>query len=248
VDPEPADPAPAATSRPPRWGLGDFLLGLVVGLTLSSLMAALWFAATGDQELGLAGQALSQVGLWTGMVGSVFVASHRKGAGRLSKDFGFKARWSDIALGVAVALAAQLVILPAVGLLLRPLLGNPKVSQPVQDLIDKAHGPAYFALVFSVALGAPVVEELFFRGLLLGALRRRLNDGLAVALSAVTFGLAHGSSLPADAVILVMVSLTVFGAMLAALAIRTGRLGPGIVAHAAFNLFTVLYLTFHKGG
>ena len=248
MEPEPADPAPTATTRPPRWGLGDFLLGLVVGLTLSSLMAALWFAVSDDQELGLAGQALSQVGLWTGMVGSVVLASHRKGAGRLSKDFGFKARWSDIALGVAVALAAQLVILPAVGLLLRPLLGHPKVSQPVQDLIDKAHGPAYFGLVLSVALGAPVVEELFFRGLLLGALRRRVNDGLAIAISGVAFGLAHGSSLPADAVILVMVSLTVFGAMLAALAIRTGRLGPGIVAHAAFNLFTVLYLTFHKGG
>jgi len=43
-------------------------------------------------------------------------------------------------------------------------------------------------------------------------------------------------------VILVMVSLTVFGAVLATLAVRTGRLGPGIVAHATFNLFTVVFL------
>ena len=62
----------------------------------------------------------------------------------------------------------------------------------------------------------------------------------------MAFGLAHGSALPVDAVVLVMVSLTVFGAILATLAIRTGRLGPGIVAHAVFNLFTLLYLTFTR--
>jgi membrane protease YdiL (CAAX protease family) len=60
----------------------------------------------------------------------------------------------------------------------------------------------------------------------------------------MAFGLSHASALPADAVILVMVSLTVFGAVLAVLAVRTGRLGPSIVTHAVFNLFTLLYLTF----
>ena len=67
-----------------------------------------------------------------------------------------------------------------------------------------------------------------------------------MAVSAVAFGIAHGSALPVDAVLLVMVSLTVFGAILATMAVRTGRLGAGIVAHAGFNLFTLLYLTFTK--
>ena len=35
-----------------------------------------------------------------------------------------------------------------------------------------------------------------------------------------------------------------FGAILAVMAIRTGRLGASIVTHAVFNLFTLLYLTF----
>ena len=30
--------------------------------------------------------------------------------------------------------------------------------------------------------------------------------------------------------------------VLSILAVRTGRLGPGILAHATFNLFTVIYL------
>ena len=241
------EPQPAQTTEVPRWGLGDFLLGLLTGYALASLMAAVWIGLSGDDDLDLAGQALTQIGLWTGMVGSVVLASRRKGAGRLSEDFGFKGRWSDLGLGIVVALAVQLLVLPAVALLLRPLLGDPEVSGPVRDLLDKAEGPAYLGLLASVALGAPIVEELFFRGLLLRSLQRRMGDGLAIAFSSVAFGLAHGSTLPADAVILVMVSLTVFGAVLAGLAIRTGRLGPSIVAHAVFNLFTVLYLTFNNG-
>ena len=238
---EPVDPDEPA-ERAPRWGLGDVAAGLVAGLALSSLVAALWLSLSGDEELDLTGQALSQIGLWTGMVGAAVLATQRKGNGSLARDFGLRARWSDLWVGLGVALAVQLIVLPMVGLLLRPLLGEPEVSGPVQDLMDKAQGVAFVGLVLSVAVGAPIVEELFFRGLLLRSLQRRMPDTAAILLSSVAFGLAHASALPADAVILVMVSLTVFGAVLAALAVRTGRLGPGIVAHASFNLFTVIYL------
>jgi membrane protease YdiL (CAAX protease family) len=240
------EPLPVETTapRPPRWGLGDFFVGLIGSYALATLAASVWFSIGGGEELDLAGQAVSQIGLWTGMVGVVVLASRRKGAGRLSEDFGFRARWTDLALGPAVALFVQLLVLPGLALLLRPLLGKPEVSGPVRELLDDAKGLAFLGLVLSVAVGAPIVEELFFRGLLLRSLQRRMGDGLAIAISAGVFGLAHGSSLPAEALILVIVSLTVFGAVLAALAVRTGRLGPGMVAHAVFNLFTVLYLTF----
>lgn len=238
MDLPPQQVAPPA----PRWGVGDFLLGLVAGLALSSLFAALWLAVTGDTDLSLGGQAVSQVGLWMGMVGAVVLASRRKGTGSLARDFGFRLKWSDLGLGALVAVVVQLLVLPGLGYLLRPLLGQPEVSGPVRDLMDRSKGPAFLGLVASVAIGAPLVEELFFRGLLLRSLQRRLPDGAVVVLSAVAFGLAHGSNLPADAVLLVILSLTVFGAVLAVLAIRTGRLGPGIVAHALFNLFTILYL------
>lgn len=234
-----------ATSPTPRWGLGDFLFGLVAGYALASLFAAVWFAVSGAEELSIGGQAFTQTGLWTGMVGAVVLASRRKGSRRLSEDFGFRARWSDVGLGIVVALAVQLVVLPGLAYLLRPLLGEPEVSGPVRDLLDQSTGAAYLGLMVSVGLGAPIVEELFFRGLLLRSLQRRMPDALAVALSSVAFGLAHGSTLPADAVILVILSLTVFGAVLAVLAVRTGRLGASIVAHSVFNLFTILYLTFN---
>ncbi|HUR24114.1 MAG TPA: type II CAAX endopeptidase family protein [Acidimicrobiales bacterium] len=248
MEPQPVlpPPPPPAAPRPPRWGLGDFLVGVFGGYALASLVAALWYAISGDDELSLAGQAVSQIGLWTGMVAATLVASRRKGAGTLAEDFGFRAKWSDIGLGAVVAIAVQLLVLPGIAYALRPLLGEPEVSGPVQDLLDKSQGVAFAGLILSVAVGAPIVEELFFRGLLLRSLQRRMPDWAAVALSAVAFGIAHGSALPVDAVLLVMISLTVFGAILAVLALRTGRLGPGIMTHAVFNLFTLLYLTFTK--
>jgi len=240
---QPYDPIETAP-RPPRWGLGDFVVGVVGGYALASLAAALWYAATEDEELSLVGQAFSQIGLWTGFVATAVVASHKKGAGRLSRDFGFRGRWPDVGVGVLVALAVQILLLPGVAYALRPLLGEPEVSGPVEDLLDRSQGPAFLGLILSVVICAPLVEELFFRGLLLRSLQRRVPGWAAVAISSMAFGVSHASSLPVEGVLLVMISLTVFGAVLAVLAVRTGRLGASIVTHAVFNLFTLLYLTF----
>jgi membrane protease YdiL (CAAX protease family) len=57
--------------------------------------------------------------------------------------------------------------------------------------------------------------------------------------SAILFGLAHFEALQLAALIL-------FGLILGTLAYRTGRLGPTIVAHAAFNAVTVLTLTLNR--
>lgn len=234
------DPRPGGTAPPPaapvrRWGLADAALGMVVGLCLSSIFASAWLGLTGDRELGLGGRAVTQLGLWIGLVGAAVLAARRKGSGRVADDFGFRARWSDVGTGVAAALAAQVVVLPLVALLLIPLLGRPEVSGPVEDLVSDARGPAFAGLVLTAVIGAPIVEELFFRGLLLRALEGRFGTGWGVAGSSVLFGLFHPNDLSAAGVVLVMVSLAALAALLAMLVVRTGRLGPAILAHAAFN-------------
>jgi membrane protease YdiL (CAAX protease family) len=93
-----------------------------------------------------------------------------------------------------------------------------------------------------VTVGAPVVEELFFRGLVLRSLQRRFPDTAAVPLSAVVFGLAHLQALSAAGLLVVVTSLTALGVVLALLAVRSGRLGPAMWAHATFNAFTVVVL------
>ncbi|HEX2055902.1 MAG TPA: type II CAAX endopeptidase family protein [Nitrospiraceae bacterium] len=86
---------------------------------------------------------------------------------------------------------------------------------------------------------APVFEELAFRGLLFGVLRRRFEWMPAACISAGIFALAHGYGL--------IGFLSVFwsGLIWAWIYERTGSLLPGIIAHAVNNLlvcFSVIAL------
>ena len=91
------------------------------------------------------------------------------------------------------------------------------------------HGPGRVVLLYILlAAGAPLVEELFFRGLLLRGLLARLPGIPSVLVSAVLFAVAHFE-------LLQFAGLAAFGAVLGLLSWRSGRLGPGVVAHATFN-------------
>ncbi|MGZ8382590.1 MAG: CPBP family intramembrane glutamic endopeptidase [Nitrospira sp.] len=83
-------------------------------------------------------------------------------------------------------------------------------------------------------LFAPVFEELAFRGLLFGVLRRRYQWWPAAMLSAALFALAHGYGL--------IGFLSVFwsGLIWAWAYERTGSLWPGMIGHAVNNLLVCL--------
>lgn len=185
---------------------------------------------------------MSAIGLWMGMVGAAVIASRLKGAGTLAQDFGFAWKRSDLPIGVVVGVVSQVAALPLVAIVLSPLIGRPEVSGPAKELLGRARGPGQALMVLFIVVGAPVVEELFYRGLMLRSLQKRLGVVLAVGASGVLFALSHQSELSLQGLILIWVSLGTFGAILATLAVRTGRLGAPIAAHATFNAFTVLYV------
>lgn len=207
---------------------------------MSSLLATLSLAVVGGDQLGLAGKALSALGLWIGLVGAAKLASRRRGSGSMRRDFGVRMRPVDIPLGVGAALLTQFALVPLVALVLRPLLGRPVVEGPARDLVGSAHGLALVVLVAMVVVGAPAVEELFYRGLFLRAVQSRFGSIWGVTATAVFFGLSHQNRLPVQGALLVMISLAGLGAVLAILAVRTGRLGASMIAHATFNAVTVV--------
>jgi uncharacterized protein len=90
-------------------------------------------------------------------------------------------------------------------------------------------------LAVLVIVGAPIVEELYYRDLLLRAVERRSSSNVGIAVSATLFALAHFEPLQFPA-------LLVFGVILGVLAVRYGRLGPSIFAHATFNAVTMAVL------
>lgn len=234
------DPDLPAGEGEVRWGLGDALGGTLLTILVPSLVVWAVVAAAGRQELGevsLGETALLQIPLWAGLLGAPLWSSYRKGRRSLGVDFGLRMRWTDVPLGLAVGLAAQLVLVALVAVLYQ-LLGVDldKVGSAAQELTSGATDVVGVVLLVSiVAVAAPVLEELFYRGLWLRSLERRLGRGWAVLASSVLFGAIHAQ--PYD-----LPALIGFGAVAALLTVSTGRLGPAIWAHVAFNLTAVVFL------
>lgn len=228
-------PAATASAGNVRWGLGDAAVGYLVALVASGVLGAAWLSAAGSDELSLAGLAVAQVGLWAGFLGAPWFAAKRRGSGSLRDDFGLSVRARDALIGVPIGLACQLVLLPLLYLPVSLLVDTSELSRPARELTGQAKGPAFVALAGVLIVGAPIVEELFFRGLLLRSCKRRWGYGGALLASACVFGATHFQ-------LLQFFGLAAFGAILAWLALRYERLGPAIWTHAAFNAVTVVAL------
>lgn len=100
---------------------------------------------------------------------------------------------------------------------------NPLVTNP-----DAFSNPVVLALLFvSVALVAPLAEELFYRGMLFGMLRRR-GFWVAAIVSSVLFGAAHLT-------LTLFLPLTLTGFGLAVIYERAKTLWAPTLAHAVFN-------------
>ena len=98
-----------------------------------------------------------------------------------------------------------------------------------RDLVWGAWPVVLATLVDTVVL-TPVFEEVIFRGLLFGALRRRLGPAGAALVSAAVFALAHGYG------VLGFAAVFWSGLLWAWAYEQTGSLAPSITAHAVDNL------------
>ncbi|MBI1347583.1 ABC transporter permease subunit [bacterium] len=81
-------------------------------------------------------------------------------------------------------------------------------------------------LAFAVA--PAICEEIAFRGFLLSGFKRGGREGLAIVLSALTFGIIH--MIPQQ-----VLNASLLGLVLGLVAVRTRSLFPGIAFHFAYN-------------
>jgi CAAX protease family protein len=222
------------------------------GIAIAGFVAAFVLA----QLFGLAAVALglgrhttsflliSEVGLWTGLLGACVLAVRRHGTGSL-RDLGLvRLRWRDVGIGCVAGLVGRIAAIIAVVPLV-PLLRNAKVTKsPALDTSDlHSHTLAVIVTIVIVVIGAPIVEELFFRGLVQGSLTRRWGAWIAVWVQAAVFAAAHYQyTMTAVQALVTVVSIFVIGLMLGVLRWRYGRLGPGMFAHASFNALAIILI------
>ena len=103
-------------------------------------------------------------------------------------------------------------------------------------LVASLSGPAGLALLIATVIVAPMVEELLYRGYLLGTLAERGWRAGAVVISALLFVTLHFE--PANLIASLCLG---FGTGLCAL--RTRSVMPGLIVHVASNAFGMWYAT-----
>ncbi|MBW3667720.1 MAG: CPBP family intramembrane metalloprotease [Actinobacteria bacterium] len=212
------------------WGIPDAAVGFVIAYFLSGLTGVAWMAVGGGESESFGLAVATIVGLWVGFVGVPVLVARTKGSGSVVRDFGLRFQPRDLPLGLAAGVFSQFVLLRIVYLPFGDRVEE--LGRDSERLVDSTHGVALVVLVLLLAVGAPLVEELFFRGLLQRSLVRRLGPAFGITVSALVFGLTHFDPLG-------LLGLAAFGVVLGALVEWTGRLGPAVVAHVFFNATAV---------
>ncbi|HEY4302437.1 MAG TPA: CPBP family intramembrane glutamic endopeptidase [Candidatus Didemnitutus sp.] len=113
-------------------------------------------------------------------------------------------------------------------------MGLPEEPQDLIGIFSRTHSPLVMGGMLAVAcLLAPLNEELIFRRSIYRFVRDRLGWSRALVISALVFGLVHGNWFG-------FLPLTVFGALLALAYELTGDIRVPMIAHALFNLNTII--------
>jgi membrane protease YdiL (CAAX protease family) len=173
------------------------------------------------------------------IVAAVLIA--RAAGGRFGPSIGFRFEISDlvgILLGVALQIGVAIVLAP-----IALLTDTEDTEQAVGDLIGTGEGATEVTLiVLSVAVLAPLVEEILFRGVLIQWLLSKVNKVWVILFSGVAFGLAH--FLPEPSAWLPAIGLVLVGFVLGWMAVRQQRIGMAVTTHAGVNLLAVLLILF----
>jgi membrane protease YdiL (CAAX protease family) len=131
--------------------------------------------------------------------------------------------------GRSLALALGALIAIYIGATLALSLSNAGDEQNLTpDGWDSSRAGAYALSFVAVVFAAPITEELLYRGVGLSLLLARTTVPVAVAVTAIMFGLGHG-------LVLSLAAFIWFGIVIALVRLRTDSIYPAFVVHCTFN-------------
>ena len=137
--------------------------------------------------------------------------------------------FNSVIMGAATSFAIALIL----GLIaLSGILPDSWVSTQ-NDAYSDVTAASSLLKFLSVGLTGPLVEELLFRGLILGTLKENMHPWLAISLSAILFGVVHATPIG-------IIYATFLGLLMGWLFVRFNSVLPAIVFHMAYNC-TVAY-------
>ena len=251
VGPPTAPQASPPCYQPPtgRWGLGDvgwFVL-ILVGTIIASavlivpliIIAPDAFTATNidaSTPLGAWILTLAQAFFFAGMVAWPLVVGWWKADG-WRKAFGFVVSWRAVWIGILGGIATLIAMTVLTGI--TAVVFDQEVDSAGAEAAESisGHTVPFVLFLLLIAVGAPFVEEIAFRGLVWGAVvKRGWSPWLATVIAGVPFALMHIEPIrvaPLLAAGLVLGTVRQFGGLGAAMLAHGVVNGIGAVAIAA---------------
>ena len=209
-----------------RWGLWDVLITLGGALVLGVAAALVLDALSAPLAIQVL---VGGMAPWLALAGwPLFITSVRGNGPRM--DLSLSLSWRDAGSGLVGGVIA-IIAAVVVALATAAIFGEFNSAAGDVGVELKALGDYWLLIAFGlmIAVGAPIAEELAFRGLFFAALRKHgVGPVLSVVITAVAFALFHLE--PARLGVLVTIGL-----VLGIVRLRTGSLGASMVAHGVVN-------------
>lgn len=236
--PKPPEPQDEREKRWWRadWGLGEAFLALAVIFVPYNILGVLLLLLRKDL-LFINYIAYAAFFCPLAAAATFYVARrHHRGPEELGLRWAERGR--TLVAGALGSLAALALSYGAVGLimLLFYIIAGRVPSSGAEEVRGMGGGAVALMLV-SVVVLAPVFEELYFRGLLYPALRRRMGPRMAIFINGLVFGALHFEPL-------FLISLVLVGVVLAYEYEKTDSLFAPMLTHAAYNLAVTLITLF----
>ncbi len=104
-------------------------------------------------------------------------------------------------------------------------------QEPVQYFAGASMTSRYWIVLLVACVGAPIAEEIFFRGFLFRVVQQAATPVVAVIVTSVLFGAVHEAS--------VAIPVGVLGLCFGYIRMKTGGIGSSILIHVVHNSLTV---------
>src|SRR3954452_8159854 len=214
------------------WGIGDFFLATFAWFLISVLTLSLLPRIDGTQPVDVrAWSAVALISLpWLGLAGWPLLATRLKGDGPV-RDLRLRLTLRGGLIGAGFGVLGIVGAGP-VAAAQQKVTGHDISARAVDafDSVDKANPLPLLVFALLAGFGAPIVEEIAFRGLLFGALEKRGMPTVGcVVITSVGFAVFHFE--PARFFVLLPIAFALGFARA-----RTGSTGSSIVAHMTVNL------------
>lgn len=218
VEPVPALPG-RVTLRAFKWLLLSYVIGIGVTVPLAVVNAS--------EE---AFTAVFAAGFYGTHLWAALRIAQSLGGLSLRDAYGFFLQRADVWRGPIVYL-----VMVAASIAVAVSLDDRLVGSNTEDLGDERSLIANIVAAFTIAVVAPVFEELFFRGVLLRALNSSIGPKLGNVVQAAVFGFVHLTPDQGVGNIGLVLILTVSGLVFGWSANKYRSLGPSIIAHGMGN-------------